>query len=222
MGWETLHEGPIDLDGVDGQAVQVAQRGIPGSEVIDGHLEACFLETTERRDRYFGVLHQDPLGQFKLQVLGGHAAFTQRPNHDVHQIGLTELQGGQIDGHAYGSQAGISPGLMSHARVAERPFSNRRNDPGILCQGDKRAGKNQSLLGMLPANERFSAGDLGGPYIHLWLEVQLEFIILQRFAQMAFQPQAFGSRLIHGRRIESVGVAARGFGMTEGDFGVLE
>ena len=43
--------------------------------------------------------------------------------------------------------------------VLEHPRSQRKDEPGLLCQGDELVGADQAALGMFPADERLEAGE---------------------------------------------------------------
>src|SRR6478735_11396372 len=42
---DVLHEGAVDLDDVDAELAQIAERGVAGAEIVDGDAAAEMLET---------------------------------------------------------------------------------------------------------------------------------------------------------------------------------
>ena len=76
---QILHIGAVDLDGIDMQHLQVAERGIAGAEIVDRHPHAqfaqlrdelgIFLEMMQRGG--FGQLHDQPAAT--LRFSRGHS-----------------------------------------------------------------------------------------------------------------------------------------------------
>ena len=56
---DVLHERAVDLDLVEGEALQVAERGIAGAEVVHGDAHAELAQLVERGERRLAVLQQD-------------------------------------------------------------------------------------------------------------------------------------------------------------------
>src|SRR3569623_2600287 len=60
-------EGAVDLESIDGNAAQVAERGIAGAEIVDAETHAELAQVVELRG---ARLHQLALGDLELQVAG--------------------------------------------------------------------------------------------------------------------------------------------------------
>src|SRR5205085_791972 len=65
---DTLDERAVELDHVDREPAQIAERRMAGAEVVDGHLEARLTETVERAHG-FVVSERKSLGDLELQEL---------------------------------------------------------------------------------------------------------------------------------------------------------
>ena len=63
-------EALVDLDDVDREALEVGERGVAGSEVVEGERHAELLQLVEDDERPFGVLHEDALGHLEGDQLG--------------------------------------------------------------------------------------------------------------------------------------------------------
>ncbi len=61
-------EGPIDLDDVNGEAMQVAERRVAGSEVVNRDLDAKALQLLEHESAELDVVHEHAFGQLECQM----------------------------------------------------------------------------------------------------------------------------------------------------------
>src|SRR4030088_940132 len=59
---EAVYEGAIELDRVQRQPLEIAQRGVPGTEVVEEHANAECVEPIERFDRLSRVAEQHRFG----------------------------------------------------------------------------------------------------------------------------------------------------------------
>ncbi len=67
-------EGAVDFDAVDGEAGDVAHVREAGAEVVDGEADAEFADALHDLERFFGVDHEEMLGDFELELFGLEAA----------------------------------------------------------------------------------------------------------------------------------------------------
>src|SRR5262249_4674402 len=75
---EALNERLIDLDLLEGKFSQIVERGVTGSEVVQRNANSKALELLDGRQRSIAVFEQQPLGDLKLQPLGGKPRLSQR------------------------------------------------------------------------------------------------------------------------------------------------
>jgi hypothetical protein len=66
---EVRHEGPVDLDDVDGELVEVAERGVAGAEVVERDHGAEILQVVEHDQRPFAVAGENALGDRDAEVM---------------------------------------------------------------------------------------------------------------------------------------------------------
>ena len=92
------HEGPVDLDRVEGEALQVGERGVAGAEIVERQAGAELADARQHLRRIFRVLHHQRLGDLQLQRLRRNAGARQHRLHVVDQIVAQELAAGDIDG----------------------------------------------------------------------------------------------------------------------------
>jgi hypothetical protein len=65
---EGAHERAVDLESGDGESVEITQRGVPGTEVIDDDTDPLPGQLVENTNSDFGLLEQGGLRQFEMQV----------------------------------------------------------------------------------------------------------------------------------------------------------
>ena len=55
----------VQFQHVDGEALQICQRRVPGAEVVDRQLDAERLERPQLRDGHLRLLHDDAFGDLE-------------------------------------------------------------------------------------------------------------------------------------------------------------
>ena len=81
-----LDEGSVDLDLVERETAQIAERRIAGAEIVHRDPHAELAQLVQGRQRRVGVLQQHRLGDLELQPLGAQAGGRQRARDHLHQI----------------------------------------------------------------------------------------------------------------------------------------
>ena len=115
------HEGPVDLEVVDREPAQVAQRRVPGTEVVEGELNAQRLQLAQPRDGSVDVGHGGGLGDLQDKPVGGQPRHLESLGHDVDEAGLLQLAGGDVDAHVRTS----GQLRRGEAGRAEHPLTDR-------------------------------------------------------------------------------------------------
>src|SRR5882762_7898393 len=87
-------EARIDLEQVDGQPVQVAERAVPGAEVVDAQLQPELPQAGQAPRRGGGVLDQHALGDLQPQRARVQPGGPQRVVDLLDQVGLQHLPAG--------------------------------------------------------------------------------------------------------------------------------
>src|SRR5205823_4311641 len=97
---DVVDEDLVDLQDVDREATQVAERRVPGAEVVDGQLDTELLELPQAGGDQRAVVEEDALGQLEDQRGRVKAGAVEGGGHGRDDVGLEQLVRGQIDGHA--------------------------------------------------------------------------------------------------------------------------
>ncbi len=93
------HERSVDLQLADGQALQVGERGVPGSEVVHGEADADVGERRQCLERSLGLIHHGALGDLELQAIGGTSASVERRRNLLGEPRVEEIADRQVDGY---------------------------------------------------------------------------------------------------------------------------
>ena len=88
---DALHERAVDLEHLDGQALEVRERRVPGAEVVDREVQPERAQRAERAHRRLGVAHQRRLRDLEPDALGRHVGLVQDARDLVRERRLREL-----------------------------------------------------------------------------------------------------------------------------------
>ena len=113
------------------------------------------------------------------------------------------MRGRHIDGYP----DALGPLRRVQAGGAQHPFAQRRDQAGILGDGNEHGGRNRAAGGMVPAQQRFIAGDLLRARRHHRLVDEVQPVAGQRTAQILLQLPAILGIGMHFGRIEAMHAA---------------
>src|SRR5262249_14456637 len=148
-------ESAVDLDLVEGEAAQVAERRIARAEIVHRNAHAKALELVEDRERAIAVLHEDPLGDLELEAIGRQTGYRQNASDRFVQIGSRELDRRQVDRNTKVAR----PGARSAARLGQRPLTELQDQAGVFRYRDEHTRWDHASHRMVPPRKRFKAGD---------------------------------------------------------------
>ncbi len=193
---EADHEGAIQLDGVDGQSVEIGQGRVAGTKVVDGDLDPLLAQGIEDLDAPLHVQHQHRLGQLQGQQFCLHGELLELPGHQLGQGG-GELETRQIDRHRHPHPVLALP--LSHLgqRGGEHPAADLTDEPHLLRQGDELRRRHMSEHGVVPAHQGLEADDPALNRIHLRLITQVQLPPADGLGQKLLQGQLAVQALLH-------------------------
>jgi len=93
IGADLVDERLIDLQHVDRKLPQIAQVRVPGSEIVDRHLDAQVLQGLERERGGFAMLDEGTFRQLELEIAGLQPSVAQDRAQVVQEARIPELDG---------------------------------------------------------------------------------------------------------------------------------
>src|SRR5258706_14353337 len=205
---DIVDEAAVDLDLVERKALQIAQRGIAGAEIVecDPHPDAAKL--VQDRERGFVVADQHGLGDLQLQPVRRKAGGRQRGNDLQRERAALELNRRDVDREL--DMVGPCHGFR--ARRRQHPFAKLIDQTGVFRNRNELGGRDHATFGVPPAQQRLAAGDLVVLEADAGLVVNLQRTVYYRLAQFYFQYVARPYPRVHRRLEETIGPAPRRFG----------
>ena len=94
---DLVDEALVDLDDLDREAPEIAQRRVAGSEVVDREGDPEALELAQPAGRGLGLAGHDALGDLERQELRRQVAVLEREADRRDEAGMLELDAGQVD-----------------------------------------------------------------------------------------------------------------------------
>ena len=170
------HESMVDFEIVDVEAFQIGQAGKTRAEVVDGELDAEPLQLREQTHRFFGVGHQDTLGNLQFKLLGTQTRFDQRLLDPLRKFSVEKLSRREIHRHRLHREIRLTPTFHLLASLANHPLADRHDEPAVFGDRNEGAGQDQPFLRMIPAQKRLVSNNGSRREIDAWLVIKLEFI----------------------------------------------
>ena len=90
---ERLDEGPVDLEHVHREPLEVAQRRVAGAEVVDGDGDAHLPQLGQGNGGPLGVVHEDVLGDLEGELDGVEPDCPEDLTHVIGQVRATSAGG---------------------------------------------------------------------------------------------------------------------------------
>jgi len=215
---DVVDEGLVDFQDVDGEALQVAERGVAGAEVVDGEGHAEQLQLQHLGDDGLGVLHEHALGDLEHERGRVEVRRPHGPGNVVVEALVLEVAGGDVHAHAEAAcEVVVSlPFGCLRARLLEHPASEGDDETRLLGDGDELLRLQQPELRVVPAHEGFHPDRLAALEVDDGLVVEDELPLVHRSLQLgrAFEPLHHGR--LQGRLVHLVTVLAAGLGGIHG------
>src|SRR6185312_17318036 len=184
-----LDKGTIELDGIDLQAMEVAEGGEAGAEVINRNRDA------ERAQQlHLSMLCTVRIDHHTLGDLQFETAWRNRPGSKqrldaLGKAGPRDLDCGDVDGHHDGRTFAAAPFRDLPAHFGNDPLADGDDQTGRFGDMDELGGLDLAQFGMIEADERLDTGQFpGGGELRLIEEP--EPALLQRIAEILLDADA--------------------------------
>ena len=199
-----LDEAAVDLDLVEREALQILQRGIAGSEIVERDVNAERAELVQRHQRRVVIGDQHRFGDLEFEPARVEPGLGQCGCDLQRQRFRLELDRRDVDGDADMGR----PGGGFGAGGAQHPLPDLLDQAGFLGDRNEIGGRDHAAHRMPPAQQRLAAGDLVAAQVDQRLVMEFEAAFRQRGAQIALELAAEVGLGFHRRIEEAIGPAA--------------
>ena len=152
-----LHDkGAVDLDLVERERLQIAQRGIAAAEIVHRDAHAERLEPAQQRQAALEILDQHAFGDFEFEPVRRQPGFEQDRMHQADHVAMHELRRRQVDRDLQR----LRPGRGLAAGFAQDPFAHLDDQAAFFRQRNEIAGRHEAAHRMHPARQRLEADHL--------------------------------------------------------------
>ena len=111
---DSADKGAVDLQGVCGQSVEVAQGRVAGAKVVEMELDPGAAQLLQLEYGRIGILHDHALGDLEAESRGSSVVSSRTWRILIDQVGLQKLTARQVDVDGHGLDRGEAP----DARIA--------------------------------------------------------------------------------------------------------
>jgi len=176
-------ERTVELELVDGQVAQVAQRAVAGAEIVYRDLDTTIPQPSQDGAGPVAVGHQELLGGLQLQGMGRDSPGAEHRGDLSGQVGVDQRAGREVDRHGQ-FLAVCVPARHLVQGLGEHHAGQRWHQPGLLDQGQEGVRVDQATGGVVPAHQGFDTVDFAAVQVDLGLVVQDELAGAQRGPQL--------------------------------------
>jgi hypothetical protein len=159
IGIKVRDELSIDLEILDGELRQAAQRRMPSAEVVDCNVHARGGKPIECLGRGLQASHQRAFRNFDVDVPIDADEWSGRAQQRVDELAAPELQGRDVDGNRYRRQPAGVPVKGVGDRLLDDPLADVDDESRLFQRRYELSRRTQSTRRVLPAQERFDTRD---------------------------------------------------------------
>ena len=194
-------EGTVDLERVDREALQVGERGVAGTEVVDRDGDAHRLQFVQHGERPLHIAHQHAFGDFQFEIGRRQPGFIEHRTDQRRQIAFAEQAGRNIDRDVQITISRCPPAGRLVTGLAHDEPGQLRNQAGFFGERDELDRRNTAEFIAVPAHQRLEAAGAAAR-IDLRLIDDIKFFLLDGAAQGRVERQAVARRGIERFGIE--------------------
>ncbi len=167
-------EGTVNLDGINGQIPQIAERGVTRSKIIHGETDA---EGAQFFDGFCSgdiITNDGTLRQFEYQGFGSDSAIPDGTPDSLGEVPASDLMRRNVDGHRTGREPFILP-VTELAAGRKQDLVTKLVDQSVLfSERHEFIRFDPSKPGVIPANESLHPRDVSGRRRDLRLIMELD------------------------------------------------
>jgi len=125
-------ERTVQLEGVERELVQVAERREPGAEVVYPPFDLRSFEPLQNVEGVRGIRHHDAFGRLEFERLGRQAGVPQHLHHTFVEHRRQELLGRHVDVEREFLEMPLPQRCHLRAGAIEHPAPQFEDEPGLL------------------------------------------------------------------------------------------
>ena len=216
-GQQVLDEAAVDLDLVEREALQIAQRRIAGAEIVERDADAERAQRVEQLQGRVAAFEEDRFGDLDLEPRWREARWpparrrivscsAPRWNCTVETLTATRICSGQCAACAQASR--IDPG------------ADRHDQAGLLGDRDELDRRDEAAGRVVPADQRLERADPVVLEVEQRLVKKLELAALDREPQVGLELPPLLRALVEALLEEGEGPAAGFLGAVEREVGI--
>ena len=152
---DVVDEAAVDLDLVERETLQVAQRGIAGAEIVERDAHPDGAKLVQDGERGLVVADQHRLGDLQFEPARRQAGGGKRGQDLQREGAAPELDRRNVDREA----DIVGPGRGLRAGRGQHPFAELIDQAGVFRDRNELGGRDHAAFGVAPAQQRFAAGD---------------------------------------------------------------
>ena len=192
-----------DLEDVDAEAAQVAERRVAGTEVVDGHLARPARRSLDAGEGRLRVAEHGRLGHLEREPMRARGRSSSRIGQVGDEVGLLSWGAARLTV----SSSGLWSGTRMSSRATSRQASSSTLLPSgedaaaLLGEADESSGATRPRVGVEPADERLDADDAARAELDDGLEEDAQLAPADALAPGRRSSRG-APRSRHGRRVE--------------------
>ena len=219
---DVMNEAAIDLQLGDREALEVGERRIAGTEVVDRQVHAQPSQTFKEGRRPLTLFHQPGFRDLQFQTLRRETAVGENRAQALLDAAAADLLGRDVHRQHPGVESLCKPGLALQAYLALNPVAKCGNQACLLHQRNEGVRSDRLQSRGTQPHQRFGPDHAPVAEIHLRLVEHLELVLLERSPQAGFhrQSRAGGGGQLLG--VEAVCIPALSFGLVHRRIGTAD
>ncbi|MDT4821239.1 hypothetical protein FQZ97_544090 [compost metagenome] len=221
FGDHIVDEAAVDLQLAEGEALEVADRRIAGTEIVDGEADALCLERAHFHQGVVGIGHQDVFGQLDLDPVRRDTVDLQQTQHALDEIALGEADGGEVHRHPQPLVEHVAPDAELAADHLEHIEVDGDDPAGFLGQGNELI-RADHLATAVPAHQRLETAQAPALQVQLRLVDHHELLVLQAHTGFPLHGQALLHLVVHLRHEGADAVASLVLGLVHRRVGIAQ
>ncbi len=181
----------VNLQGVGRQILQILERGVTRTEVVERDLAAHIMDARNEPLRVLQIVQRNALGDFEAQVTDDGTVARKQREDVFHELLVVERAAAQVDAHKTRLRQSMPVRLDPFEYCGEHPPVDAGNVAGLLRRHDHLAGRQYRAVRGTPAKQHFEVERIGRcgerhDWLHHEEQPTWQAVLTQRLDQHEF------------------------------------